>query len=286
MKKIIIFVSLIIFLLFATIIFVNAESPNQPTKESIKSKQVPKNEQRGSDQFPMVVKVIPPTINAEEADTDRQERKEKQESDWWLVKLTAVLALIGTIQVIVFGWQARRLRQSVKATEIAAKAAKDSANNIPTTERAYVFATIEKPKLHPVYNKDMGHEGCYCFATRILFMNHGKTPAVITEIHGVISLETAEVSNNLFNLDIPKGIIVGSNKSKRIPITLPISGEEERQKVAMRIKPLYCCGRIEYEDIFHKSHTTGFCWEYRPDGFRRDEPWVMPNKYTALNYYT
>ena len=49
-------------------------------------------------------KVIPPTVADEKADADKQERKEKKESEWWLVKLTAALALIGAISGYCFSF--------------------------------------------------------------------------------------------------------------------------------------------------------------------------------------
>ena len=58
-------------------------------------------------------------------------------SDWWLVRLTGILALIGVIQTIVFGLQAYRLRQTIeKMDEIAKGQTTDMAASIGEASRA------------------------------------------------------------------------------------------------------------------------------------------------------
>ena len=104
----------------------------------------------------------------------QQERKDKSESDWWLVKLTGILALIGVIQIVVFGLQARRLRQTVNATKAAADAALKTAQNMETIERAYVKMSHVAPGL---ILDDMGG-----LAVQLRIKNFGKTPARVNDV--------------------------------------------------------------------------------------------------------
>ena len=156
----------------------------------------------------MVVKVIPPKITAEEATADKKERKEKQESDWWLVRLTAVLALIGVLQVIVFGWQARRLRQSVEVTKEAADAAKKSADALSASERAYVFAEVEygckNPKPHDVdYFANAFYGKFRDFDLQIILHNHGKTPAIVSHVrYSIIKSDRVPKTEILLGVNI------------------------------------------------------------------------------------
>jgi hypothetical protein len=73
--------------------------------------------QRGTENAPLVVKVLPTPKTAEEAARDEQDRSEKTSSNWWLIKLTGALGLIGGLQLLVFGIQAHRLKQTVDAMQ-------------------------------------------------------------------------------------------------------------------------------------------------------------------------
>lgn len=287
MKKIIILIPLTLILLFIGMVTgINAELPSKPKEETTGSQQKAGRNQRGSDQLPVVVKIIPTEKNEVETEKAAKEKEEKTSNDKRLIRFTGWLAFIALLQLLVFAWQARRLRQTVEATKEAAEAAKNTAESLTHVERAYVFVTIDPPKVEPIYDNERGHEGLFYFNTDIVVWNYGKTPAVINKIHWVISLREAAIPSELEESEIPPGLILGSDKFNRIPILLRILSDEERKQIITRRIPAYCCGRVEYEDVFHGSHVTGFCWEYRPDDFRPLEPWIMPNKYKELNYRT
>ncbi len=91
-----------------------------PPREETKTTQQPAaSDQRGTEQSPAIVKIIPTPKTAEETESDRKEREDKNKSDWWLVKLTGALALIGFLQLIVFGWQGVQLKRTVSVTQAA-----------------------------------------------------------------------------------------------------------------------------------------------------------------------
>jgi hypothetical protein len=73
--------------------------------------------QRGTEGAPLVVKVLPNQKTAEESANEEYDRKEKTSSDWWLIGLTGVLALVGGLQLVTFGIQAHRLKQTVDAMQ-------------------------------------------------------------------------------------------------------------------------------------------------------------------------
>lgn len=124
MKKGIILVSLISFmLLITTTVDISAELPSKPKKEATGSQQEAGNNQRGSDQLPIVVKVLPTEKNKVEAENATKEQEEKTFNDKRLVQFTGLLAFIALLQLVVFAWQARCLGRTVEATKEAANAA-------------------------------------------------------------------------------------------------------------------------------------------------------------------
>lgn len=153
---------------------VYAQSPKEPVSHPNPAQEAAKPDERGTEQSPLVIKVLPPLNEDEKTAAAQQERKDKSESDWSLVKLTGVLAIIGVIQIIVFGLQARRLRQTVNATKDAADAALKTARNMETIERAYVKMSHVAPGL---ILDDIGG-----LAVQLRVKNFGKTPARVNDL--------------------------------------------------------------------------------------------------------
>ena len=89
-------------------------SPGQPRKDSKAAKSVPKNDLRGTEDAPLTIKVLPPIKTPDEAAQEKREKQDQSDADWSLVKLTGILALIGIVQTIVFGLQARRLKHTIE----------------------------------------------------------------------------------------------------------------------------------------------------------------------------
>lgn len=116
---------------------VKPDSPPQsvPAQKSTDAQ----TEQRGTDQFPLVVKTITPQKTEQEAAEDKTERDNKSAADWWMVRLTGLIAIIGVGQGIVFYIQARRLRQTIiKMDEIASTQTTDMGKSIEQATKASV----------------------------------------------------------------------------------------------------------------------------------------------------
>jgi hypothetical protein len=144
---------------------------NLPPRDETKSTQQPAaSDQRGTEQSPAFVKIIPAPKTAAEAEADRREREDKNQSDWWLVKLTGALALIGFLQLVVFGWQGVQLKRTVSA----AKEATELGNRefIATHRPRIIVRLIQGPF-------DDGVEPEFVWIT---VANVGETPATITAI--------------------------------------------------------------------------------------------------------
>ncbi len=141
----------------------------------------------------------------------------------------------------------------------AANAAKKSADALPTIERAYIFVDACTPE----------HVEGNMFEVAISFSNFGKTPAILTKVHG--EFVWGEQSPSKFpeiKLPFPEGsVVVKPNSSELIKVSAyvppDILGKIERKEIRS-----FCCGLVEYHDIWKVKHETGFCWEVSPVGKR------------------
>jgi hypothetical protein len=90
--------------------------PRQPHQtKSSSSKNPPAQDQRGTKESPFFIKEIPTPKTEEESTQDAKERAEKSANDKKVADFTAILALVGVLQLVVFGLQSYYLRKTVKA---------------------------------------------------------------------------------------------------------------------------------------------------------------------------
>jgi hypothetical protein len=99
-------------------------SANRPSsqRQPNATEKPPETDNRGSEDKPVIVKVLPTPKSQEEARQERQDREDKSAADWWMVRLTAILGFIGFLQLIAFSLQARRLGQTIEEMKIATDA--------------------------------------------------------------------------------------------------------------------------------------------------------------------
>lgn len=96
---------------------------SKPQQEQSRSTQEPTNaDQRGTDQSPLIVKTLPAAKTQAETEQDATDRKEKAANDRHIVELTGVLAVIAFFQLLVYTYQAKKLRETVESAGEQAKA--------------------------------------------------------------------------------------------------------------------------------------------------------------------
>jgi hypothetical protein len=119
-----------------------AKVPYPPQPQAGSAQMQPGADQRGTENEPVIVKVLPTLKTKQEADQEQTDRQDVSSSNWWMVRLTGVLAFLALVQAIVFGLQARRLRQTiVKMDEIATGQTADMRDSIAEWQR--VAAAME-----------------------------------------------------------------------------------------------------------------------------------------------
>jgi len=136
-------------------------------------------DQRGTDQLPLVVQPLPTKKTTDIAQHEAREAEEKANSDWWtwILSILTIVALFG--QLGVFIAQAYFLWGTLKATAIAARAAKDAAEAVPRLERAYMLINRTVGDIMPP-SVILGETiGCGLFKITYCFHNYGRTPAII-----------------------------------------------------------------------------------------------------------
>jgi hypothetical protein len=89
------------------------KQPPKQISSDDQSKAAP--DQRGTEEKPLVTKIIMPAKTQTEAAQDAEDREEKTSSDRWMVGLTGAIVFVGVVQTVVFGIQARRLKETVLA---------------------------------------------------------------------------------------------------------------------------------------------------------------------------
>ncbi len=89
--------------------------PQQPGAES--RQQAPPADQRGTENSPVIVKVLPAPKTKEEAERDQRERDEKSALEWNTLLLGALTLVVLALQLAAFVYQGIKLRQTVKTMD-------------------------------------------------------------------------------------------------------------------------------------------------------------------------
>jgi hypothetical protein len=111
-----------------------SESQGQPHSERA---QNPPQSQAQNRPEQLEITIPSPTKNKEEAAEEKAERKDISDANWWMVRLTAIIGLIGLLQLAVFGVQAFMLKETIgKMDEIAEGQTEDMKSSIDQATRA------------------------------------------------------------------------------------------------------------------------------------------------------
>lgn len=84
-----------------------------PTQQTQSAQQPTASDQRGSEQSPAFVRIIPTPKTDAEAAQDASERQERANSDKWLIRWTAAVAAFTLVLAAVGAWQGIQLKRTV-----------------------------------------------------------------------------------------------------------------------------------------------------------------------------
>ena len=217
--------------------------------------QNPAAKQGGTEESPLVVKILEAPKTEAEAAQEARDREEKSEQDGRLVKFTgdlatytALLAGVAGLQLLAFAYQGYWLRRTVKSAETTAG----------RQLRAYVSATpdwIERFSASKVVE------------IKYAIRNHGQTPA-----KEMISLAKVDVlpyplpDNWAFTEPPPniKGskstLYADSPRYARTTMKRLLTSNELASVSGGKTHRIYVYGVIRYLDIFDDEWSTEFCF--------------------------
>jgi hypothetical protein len=140
-----------LFLIACFAVFIQLQPPsprlgiesNPPQNQTKAAQEKASNDKRGAEESLLVVKVLPTPKSDKEAADEQRQRQDQSAANWWMVRLTFLLFAAALIQVIVYGIQAKRLRETItKMDEIAKSQGEDMKAYI--TQAARSATAMEK----------------------------------------------------------------------------------------------------------------------------------------------
>lgn len=225
-----------------------------------------------------------------------------QQSQWekWrepITIVTALLVIVGLGQLGLFWRQLAIIRESLidakkaaDAAKEAADAAKVSADHIPRVERAYLFLALTIK--HDLREHALTTTGTRS-TIRFNFHNHGRTPAILKELHGMAKYWPGQqwpAMTDAGRQTVQTGVVVSGNSTiseDDYAIQFPLTKQERELAAAGKGRILFW-GKIIYSDVFGNSRETGWCRQFHEDKEAGDAGGI--GFYFAgdetLNYYT
>lgn len=246
----------------------NPPSPTPP-EASQKPQSKPKSnqdkaasDQRSTEQLPIIIKELPPTKIQEKSSQIAKERESETTTDRWLMYFTGGLLLVGLLQLIVFGLQAWKLHQTVKATKESADAALKTAQNMEVAERAYVKMSHTEPGV--LFDQNQTARSC---EVTVKVENCGRTPAAVTDVRLNACLREWGAplpTTPDYGQPYPHGapFLVPGDFFFWGPRTFPLGRIDSPNPYTREIR-LCLFGYVDYIDVFDQRHRAGYAREYR-----------------------
>jgi hypothetical protein len=265
-------------------------------EQSFGSQQPTGRDQLGTEKTPFVVKLLPAPKTQEEVAQETKDRADKTANDKKLVEFTRdlvaatlVLAAIGLLQLVVFGLQAHRLRQTVDAaaeqsaamersiTEAnrMASAMEKVANDIAISAKASadsIVAVKERTaKQMRAYLTVIIGTGVFQdrskqlkFESKPFLVNSGHTPAHKVRYRAKARILPVPLPQDFdFPLsaeDVGAAMLGPQQNAVLSAIVDDFCNDEEVGAIKVgKEKALYIWGIVNYEDVFGESHYTRFC---------------------------
>jgi hypothetical protein len=273
------------FALLALVIAVGSQHQDKKPQAPQDNRQP---DQRGTQNSPLVVKILPTAKTQEETDQERKDSEAKASNDRNLVNATYILGAIALLQLIVFGYQAYKLKQTVESAaeqsadmkkyigeaERSANAMETIAEAIETGNKAIIRAYLTVTIGSALYQERGGvGQNDTRFEGRPTLVNNGNTPARRVRIQRAAQVLPNPLPPD-FQFPLPEGGDEGdATVGARINYTINcivkdfVPYSEVSAVKEGNGKCLYVWGRITYEDVFGDPHLTRFaqCLFWNPN---------------------
>jgi hypothetical protein len=263
-------------------------------------------DQRGTDQIPLTVKVLPAPDAKEKAEKEDHERQEKAKVDEKLAfetqriadytdrlaLFTVFLFCVAVVQAGFFIWQLRMMRSEAKKARInlnvakrAANAAALNAQAVMDAEGAHLYPIIKKSNLKDAFQSSILHstlpENEILPAPRVVycFINYGRTPAVLEKVmHGMRFYPPGSTSRVTNQADRSLEIAVSHQETAEIPCDISEVFNHGKAMAVLEYKgELLFYGELFFRDFFNRSFVCYWEFDGRPDGFHLFKISERPN---------
>lgn len=287
------------FLLIAVLTAFTLPGWMQSSSPSRVSKPPEPQDQRGSEQSPLIIKQIPTQRTQAEVTQEEKDRSDKAANDTRLVIATFILGAVGVFQLVVFsiqsiylrrtveaaGEQSKAMERSIREANRLASAMEQAARDIATSAeaatesvaalrertaqqmRAYLCVQVGGA-VYQERNKNLKFEG------KPLLVNTGHTPANKVSYQASAALLPVPLPGD-FTFPL-SGRVVGAammGPQQNAVMSAVVAdfcedGEVEIIKAGGPTRALYVWGIVKYEDIFDQQRQTRFCQSiiWLPDG--------------------
>jgi hypothetical protein len=215
-----------------------ASSAEKPVPHPDPAKQSAQPDKRGTRESPLSIEVLRvPPRSEEERREQADERREKADSDWWLVGYTGALAAATILLAIMTGMLWFATKRLVEGAENTAK----------RQLRAYVSAIDGECIV-----KDSA------VVATLKIKNSGQTPAYNLRVwdHAELSDEPPQVPDGEPHAE--SALIVGPGNPSDLQLgTINITADDHALMIA-ELSRAFWVGTITYEDAFGDTHCLRF----------------------------
>lgn len=285
--------------------------PNKP--QTTNTQQPAAEDQRGTGQSPLISTVMPTPKTPEDTANEEKDRKDKSVEKEDIRDFNDKLILIGwtqlvifSFQLLVFGYQAYKLKQTVAAAgkqSIKLAQSTQAMVDIATTMNANLVLTKTIVKQQRKFSRAQMRayltvvigSGVYQerekdlrFEVKPLLKNTGFTPAHKVKYWAIANVlpHPLPVGFNFPEKNEAIGnYVLGSNHD--LILNAIVIGNFFDDEVAQAVKEgrgdgrLYVWGKVSYEDVFRKPHFAKFCQSIY---------WVpdinKPGNFVVMGYYS
>lgn len=257
----------------------SAQSQQRPFSSPRPAPQPAAQDQRGTDQQPLSVKIVP----SEKTEADRDDEQKRRDNEARLSQSAEQLArfayglfLVAIAQLLLFGAQLWFIRASFRDAKKAAEAAKLNAEALIDAERARIFVNIEQDTADAIrsaakHANAPEKDGNVLESSVGLFYglkNYGKTPAIIKEIGHrlVLAPELAEEREHSPKSPLPIEQILGpGEQTPRGTLVCSLDRKmtigEAKEILALK-NSLWCYGYVAYDDTFGFGRELRYVFRY------------------------
>lgn len=231
---------------------------------------------------PSAVKPKEPTLQKKAEAADTPDKGGKESADWWLVRLTFGLLIVGAIQAVVFWVQASRLKQTVDAmreiderqstsaakaiaiAETNAAAAKRSADGLISLERPWLVASAEPVGLTKVFKDALTSDGLTGVEINVRFRNEGRTTAFLGRYRAFAAMAAYPKPDTGVQFTVDNGNqSIGPGEEITFPMGVGLMiSRDDAAGILEGDVVVWFFGSLEYTDFFRGRRATHFCFDH------------------------